>query len=68
MYNKILRRPEVEERTGLSRSSLYESIKKGLFPKPLKLSARSIGWAESTINEWIESRIKQSQLQQTTEK
>jgi prophage regulatory protein len=60
MNDKILRRPEVEERTGLSRSSLYEAIKKGLFPKPLKLTERSVGWAESVINQWIEARIQES--------
>lgn len=53
---KILRRPAVEDRTGLSRSSIYESITAGTFPPPVKLSARAVGWRKSDIDAWIESR------------
>jgi len=57
MSEKILRRPEVEERTGLKRSSLYAAIKNGEFPSPIKLSERAVGWTESSINEWIKSKV-----------
>ncbi len=57
MNNKILRRTEVEKVTGLSRSAIYASIKKGQFPAPIRLTERAVGWLESTINEWIESKI-----------
>ena len=57
MPERILRRPEVEERTGLKRSSLYSAIKNGEFPAPIKISERSVGWTESSINDWIESRV-----------
>ena len=52
----FLRLPDVKRRTGLSRSSIFLYIKKGLFPAPMKLSLRSIGWLESDIQEWIASR------------
>ena len=32
----ILRRPQVEQRTGLSRSTLYQYIMDGDFPKPVR--------------------------------
>lgn len=57
MSDKILRRTEVEAITGLKRSTLYAAIKNGEFPSPIKLTSRAVGWLESTINEWIESRV-----------
>lgn len=54
----ILRRKQVQTRTGLSRSSIYLKVAKGTFPKPISLSERAIGWLESDINEWISERVK----------
>lgn len=54
--NRILRRPEVENRTGLSRSTLYAMMSEGTFPKPIRLGKRAVGWPESAIAEWLESR------------
>ncbi|MGI9522319.1 MAG: helix-turn-helix transcriptional regulator [Hyphomicrobiaceae bacterium] len=58
MADKILRRPEVEERTGLSRSTIYERMAAGEFPKPLRISKRAVGWPESRIQAWLESRVE----------
>ena len=52
----ILRRKQVQERVGLARSSLYALIAKKQFPKPVQLSERSVGWRESDITAWLESR------------
>lgn len=60
MSQYILRLPEVIKRTGRSRSSIYQGIKDGTFPKPIKLGARSIGWPSSAIDDWIEERIQNS--------
>lgn len=54
----ILRRPQVEQRTGLSRSSLYQYIKDGAFPRSISLGPRSVGWLESDVNAWIAERVK----------
>ena len=57
MSCKILRLREVKEITGLSRSTLYLEIAKGKFPKQIQLTgARSVGWHESAIIQWVESR------------
>ncbi|MBF9031702.1 AlpA family phage regulatory protein [Rhodobacterales bacterium HKCCE3408] len=53
---KLLRRPEVETRTGLSRSTLYEWMKRGEFPQPVKLGVRIVAWRESDVTDWLESR------------
>ncbi len=59
VITKILRIPQVIEQTGLSRSSIYKQIRLGSFPRAIKLTARSSGWAESAVQDWIEDRISQ---------
>lgn len=54
--HRILRLPQVRETTGLSRTTIYSQIKKGLFPAPVKLGERASGWLEGDICAWIESR------------
>jgi prophage regulatory protein len=56
MQERILRRPEVQHRTGLSRSTIYVKMAAGAFPKPLPLGVRAVGWAESEITAWLEGR------------
>jgi prophage regulatory protein len=51
---RILRRRQVEDFCGLSRSSLYEQIAKGQFPKPIQISARSVGWLADEVRAWQE--------------
>jgi prophage regulatory protein len=60
MAETILRRKQVEARTGLSRSTIYLRISEGVFPKPISLGARAVGWLESEIDSWLEQQIKQS--------
>lgn len=52
----ILRRPQVEGKTGLSRSTIYLRIKHGEFPKQIKLGSRAVGWLEEEIDAWIAER------------
>lgn len=54
--DRILRRPEVENRTGLSRSAIYRRIAAGEFPPPRDLGGNAVGWHESAINHWIATR------------
>jgi prophage regulatory protein len=53
----ILRLPAVKARTGLPTSTLYASIQRGTFPKPVSLSAKSVGWPAHEIDAWIADRI-----------
>lgn len=56
MNDTILRRPEVQTRTGLSRSTIYAMMAQNMFPHPIRLGARAVGWPESEISAWLESR------------
>jgi len=51
--DRLLRLPVVKALTGLSRSTIYENIKKGLFPKQCKPSPGVSAWKESEINDLI---------------
>lgn len=53
---KILKIKQVIEIVGLSRSSIYYLIKKGDFPRQIKISMRASGWLMSDVNKWIDSR------------
>ena len=54
----ILRRKQVEKRTGLSRSTLYLRIQEGTFPRPINLGARAVGWLENEIEAWLVARME----------
>jgi len=54
--NKILREPQVADRTGLSKSTRWRQERDGKFPKRVHLSAHTVGWREHEINQWIETR------------
>lgn len=54
---RILRRPDVEQRTGLKRAAIYAKMREGNFPKPIKLGERAVGWIEHEVEEWIAARI-----------
>jgi prophage regulatory protein len=53
---RILRLPAVQDATGKSRSGIYSDIGRGLFPAPIKLGRRAIGWRTEDIETWIASR------------
>lgn len=62
----ILRRKQVEARTGLSRTTIYDKLNPKsprhdpAFPKPISLGVGAVGWVEAEITAWIESRIAAS--------
>lgn len=56
LYNeRLLRMPALTSLTGLGRTSIYEAISRGGFPKAVKLGRRS-AWPESEVRAWIEAR------------
>jgi len=57
MSEKFIRLPEVQERTGISRSTIYEYIKQGIFPTSICLGARAKGFIEREIDAIVAARI-----------
>jgi len=56
----ILRRKQVEARTGLSRSTIYERIRAKTFPAPVSLGAKAVGWIEAEIDGWLAAQVEKS--------
>lgn len=54
---RLLRLPKIIDQTGHARSSIYDGIRDGTFPKPVRLCGRSVAWVESEIAGWIAARI-----------
>ena len=55
MDDGFLRLKAVMAKTGLSRSSLYEMIAEGRFPRQVPLSERRVGWRVSEVQRWIDN-------------
>jgi prophage regulatory protein len=65
----ILRRKQVEARTGLSRSTIYAKLKRNprrpgdfdpSFPKPISVGAKAVGWIEAEIDAWLAAQVEKS--------
>jgi prophage regulatory protein len=59
---QIVRLPDVIRRTGLGRSSIYAAIRRGEFPRPIKIGPRAVGFVSSQIDGWIEGRLADAAL------
>jgi prophage regulatory protein len=57
---RMLRFRQVKEMIALSKTAIYNRIAQGTFAKPVNLGGNSVGWFESEVNAWIESRITAS--------
>ena len=54
---RVWRLPEVLLQTGLSRSTIYEMIGRGEFPRQFNLGPRAVGWLSEDVLAWIDLRI-----------
>ncbi|MDD4357544.1 MAG: AlpA family phage regulatory protein [Smithellaceae bacterium] len=59
MEMRIIRKPELMSKIGLSDATIYRMEKAGRFPKRMQLGGNSVGWVESEVVEWVESRKAQ---------
>ena len=50
---RFLRLPEVQERTGFSRSFIYKGVSDKTFPSPRKVGGRASVWLDSEVIEWM---------------
>ncbi|EKG1878682.1 helix-turn-helix transcriptional regulator [Morganella morganii] len=57
---RLIRLPEVLERTGYGKAWIYRLIKDDKFPAPVKIGTRAVAFVESEIDAWIQSVIETS--------
>lgn len=65
----ILRRKQVEHRTGLSRSTIYAKLRQNpkrpadfdpTFPRPIAVGAKAVGWIEAEVEAWLSAQIQKT--------
>ena len=56
--DKVLRKPEVFEKTGLSDATIWRREHSGDFPRRMSLGGKAVGWLESEIEEWIQKKAE----------
>ncbi|AKL43028.1 TPA: AlpA family transcriptional regulator [Serratia marcescens] len=57
---RLIRLPEVLNRTGYGKAWIYHLISKGCFPSPVKIGSRAVAFIESEVEEWIQLTIENS--------
>ena len=62
MNQRLIRLPQVKAMVGLGTTAIYDKIKKGKFPRQVKLGRLS-GWVESEVQDWISQQILASRPQ-----
>lgn len=55
---RILRRPEVEAQCGFKRAHLYKLIGEGMFPRPLRIGVRAVGWDSTEVEQWVAEQLQ----------
>lgn len=53
---RVMRKPEVLNMTGLSDPTIWRMERDGKFPRRLRLGGNSCGWLESEVNGWLADR------------
>jgi len=53
---KVIRKPEACQLAGLSNTSLFEQTKAGIFPPPISLGARAVGFIAHEIQAVLAAR------------
>ncbi|MDR6610535.1 AlpA family transcriptional regulator [Pseudomonas synxantha] len=56
--HRILRRSDVEQKTGFKRAHIYNLMSQGKFPKSIRLGIRAVGWDSVEIDQWIADRLQ----------
>lgn len=54
---ELWRLPRVIGKTGCARSTIYDGIRAGTFPKPIPLGGRTVAWASNEVEAWVAARI-----------
>lgn len=60
---RLLRLPDVKDKTGLSKTTIYDLMKTGRFPDRIKLTERVSAWRSTDIDTWIDGRVAASREQ-----
>lgn len=54
---RFIRVREAIQKTGLSKSSIYDLMAQGHFPQTIRLGGRSVAFVEAEVEAWMAERI-----------
>lgn len=60
-HDCLLRLPEVMNRTGLSRVTIYRRERAGTFPHRVQIGVNAVAWYESDIGDWVANPMSYQQ-------
>ena len=53
---RILRKPELMTKIGLSDASIWRMERAGRFPKRIRLGGKSVGWFSDEVEKWFQEK------------
>ena len=59
----LWRLPRVSLETGCARSTIYDALRVGKFPRPVRLGARTVAWSSAEVRAWIAAKLAERDAQ-----
>lgn len=56
----ILRIADVAARIGLGATTIKRMVRADQFPRPVRLTARAVGWRSEDVQQWLDARVSTS--------
>ncbi len=57
--NRVIRKPELIAKIGLSDASIWRRERQGKFPRRIKLGGQAVGWLSTEIETWLNERANE---------
>ena len=62
----LIRLPEVQKITGMSRAGIYKAMNTGAFPTQIPIGERAVAWIDDEIFSWRDAKIEHARSQEPT--
>jgi prophage regulatory protein len=59
MNCRIIRKPELLAKIGLSDATIWRLEKRNRFPQRVKLGGNSVGWFDTEVQEWLDEKASE---------
>jgi len=63
----LIRLPEVQKITGMSRAGIYKAMATGAFPTQIPIGERAVAWIDDEVFDWRDAKIDNARNQDRTQ-
>ena len=63
----LIRLPEVQKITGMSRAGIYKAMATGAFPTQIPIGERAVAWIDAEVFDWRDAKIDNARSQGPTQ-